>query len=118
VTLAHNEGIAFSWLSHHPVVTRFVLIAFIVLICLSVALWLAQTPKEDVWSGCALGLILGGALGNLYDRILYGYVIDFIDIHYQHWHWFIFNVADSFISVGAAISVLAMLFCSEKRIRS
>jgi signal peptidase II len=54
----------------------------------------------------ALALIMGGAIGNLFDRIIYGYVIDFLDFHYLHWHWPAFNVADMAIVGGAALMIL------------
>jgi len=54
----------------------------------------------------ALGLVLGGGLGNLYDRVALGYVVDFISIHYQQWYWPAFNIADSAITVGAVVLVL------------
>ena len=54
----------------------------------------------------ALALILGGALGNMIDRVLFGHVIDFIDLHYRQWHWPVFNVADSAITVGACLVIL------------
>ena len=60
----------------------------------------------SVYFAGALSLILGGALGNVIDRILYGYVIDFLDVHVGSWHWPAFNVADSAICVGAALFVL------------
>ena len=68
---------------------------------------LAPAPH---WLGMALGLILGGGLGNLWDRIQLGYVVDFISLHYGGWYWPAFNVADSAISAGAAILVLDSFF--------
>jgi signal peptidase II len=58
------------------------------------------------WLACALALVLGGAIGNLWDRVQLGYVIDFIDVYYQQWHWPAFNVADSAITIGAVMLVI------------
>jgi len=63
--------------------------------------------------GTALGLILGGGLGNLWDRLQYGYVVDFISLHYGGWYWPAFNIADSAISLGAAILIVDSLFGTE-----
>ena len=65
--------------------------------------WLRKLPKERSLEACAWALVLGGALGNLIDRIIYGYVIDFLDVFYGNWHWPAFNVADSAITVGVVI---------------
>ncbi|MBI2792582.1 MAG: signal peptidase II [Gammaproteobacteria bacterium] len=112
-TLAYNRGIAFSLLSNHELIGKIFLISFIVVICIGVAVWLAKTPTNDKWSGFSLSLILGGALGNLFDRLYYGYVIDFIDFHIQHWHWYTFNLADCFITIGAIMSIKTVLLSSE-----
>ena len=66
-------------------------------------------PKTDWWSAMSISLILGGALGNLYDRVVYGHVIDFLDFHWQGSHFPAFNIPDSAITVGAAMMILDML---------
>jgi signal peptidase II len=68
--------------------------------------WLRRLPREQVRMALALALILGGAAGNLVDRLLYGHVIDFIDLYYKAWHWPTFNIADSAITLGAALLLL------------
>ncbi len=110
VTMAHNRGIAFSLFSQRAVIGQIVLISFIILICACVAVWLAKTPLKDKWSGISLSLILGGALGNLCDRLWHGYVIDFIDFYINTLHWYTFNLADCFITVGAIMSIKTVLF--------
>jgi len=108
LVLAHNPGAAFSFLASQPGWQRwfFAAIALIASIVISVLLVKhAAHPAERRF--CAgLTLILGGAVGNLIDRVLYGYVVDFLDFYIGAWHWPAFNIADSAISVGAALLIL------------
>ena len=98
-----NEGIAFSFLTF---LDDRVLVAITVAIILFV-LWLwRQTPKYRWLSQVGFALVFGGAIGNLVDRAFLGHVIDFIMVHTETWSFAIFNLADSFISVGAACIVL------------
>ncbi len=101
LTLAHNRGVAFSLFASKPAWGQIGLIIFIIAICSFIAAWLAKTPTKDKWNGTALMLILGGALGNLCDRLFHGFVIDFIDFYVGSWHWYTFNLADTFITIGA-----------------
>ena len=103
---AYNPGAAFSFLSDASGWQRwfFVVLAFIVIGVLLV--WLRRLSAEEKATSLALALILGGAAGNLIDRLVYGHVIDFIDVYYGSWHWPAFNVADSAISVGAVLLLL------------
>ena len=102
-TLLHNTGAAFSFLSDAGGWQRwfFGTVAFIVSSVLLV--WIARLDKEKRWEAIALALILGGAIGNLYDRLVLGYVVDFIVVHYKHHVWPAFNIADSAITVGAVM---------------
>ncbi len=68
--------------------------------------WLKKHPSTGIWLAITLALILGGAVGNLIDRVVFGYVIDFIDIYYNAWHWPAFNVADSAISIGVGMLII------------
>jgi len=77
-------------------------------------IWLARV-SEKRYEALALALILGGAIGNLYDRVVLGYVVDFVVVHYQDYYWPAFNIADSAITVGAALLILDMLFGKDKR---
>lgn len=103
---AYNPGAAFSFLSDASGWQRwfFVVLAFIIIGVLLV--WLRRLSAEEKATSLALALILGGAAGNLIDRLVYGHVIDFIDVYYGSWHWPAFNVADSAISVGAVLLLL------------
>jgi signal peptidase II len=108
LVLAHNTGAAFSFLAAEPGWQRwfFAGIAMVAGVVISVLLLRhAKDPAQQRF--CAgLALILGGALGNLVDRVLYGYVVDFLDFYAGTWHWPAFNVADSAISIGAALLIL------------
>lgn len=108
--LAHNSGAAFSFLADAGGWQRWFFAAVALVVSLVVIVWLSRLPAHRFWLGTALGLILGGGLGNLWDRIAYGYVIDFISLHYADWYWPAFNIADSAITVGAAILVADSLF--------
>lgn len=114
LTLTYNTGIAFSLFSQQAALGKWLLIAFTLLISLIVAIWLVQTPKEETWNKLALSMILGGALGNVFDRIIHGHVIDFVDFYYQNWHWYTFNLADCFITIGAIMTIASLIFTKEK----
>ncbi|MGI1678810.1 MAG: signal peptidase II [Cellvibrionaceae bacterium] len=117
--LAYNTGAAFSFLGDAGGWQRwlFAVIAFVVSI--GIAIWikkLATSAKTDrYWELLALSLILGGAIGNLYDRVLLGHVIDFIVWHYEQHYWPTFNIADSAICAGAALLVFDMLFIQDHK---
>jgi signal peptidase II len=108
--LAHNTGAAFSFLADAGGWQRWFFTGVATLVSLVMVVWLARLAVQQVWLATALGLILGGGLGNLWDRIAYGYVVDFISLHYQSYYWPAFNIADSAISLGAAILVADSLF--------
>ena len=112
MTLAHNYGAAFSFLSDAGGWQRwfFTILASVVTIVLVV--WLFRLPKHEKITAAALGLIIGGAVGNLVDRINHGYVVDFIDVYYRDWHWPAFNLADSAITCGVILLILDGLFFS------
>lgn len=114
LTLTYNTGIAFSLFSQKAAIGRILLISFVSFISIVVAIWLAQTPREEKWNKAALALILGGALGNLVDRIVYGHVVDFIDVYFKQWHWYTFNLADCFITIGALMTIKSLIFSNEK----
>lgn len=109
LTLAYNEGAAFSFLAGAGGWQRWFFTAIAVGVSVMLVVWLKRLPKADWWSAVSISLILGGALGNLYDRVVYGHVIDFLDFHWQGSHFPAFNVADSAITVGAAMMILDMV---------
>ena len=106
LTLQHNTGAAFSFLSDASGWQRWFFSAIAVLISAALAVWLYRLPRGQWLLALSLGLILGGAIGNLWDRVTMGYVVDFISVHYQDWYFPAFNLADSAISVGAACMLL------------
>lgn len=108
-TLDYNAGAAFSFLSSGTGWQRwfFVVIAFVIIIV--IVSWLLKTEQKNRCQKIAMAFILGGAIGNLIDRVMLGYVVDFIDVFYKHWHWPIFNVADSAITIGVLVLMLNML---------
>jgi signal peptidase II len=103
-TLAFNTGAAFSFLADAGGWQRWGFAALAVVVCTALVVWLARTPRGDWRTALPLGLIVGGALGNLVDRLRFGHVTDFIQVYY--WpgkDWPAFNVADSAICVGAVL---------------
>jgi signal peptidase II len=108
LVLAHNRGAAFSFLSDAGGWQRTLFIGIAVLATAVIVAMLVRHPGERLF--CAgLALILGGALGNLWDRIALGYVVDFLDFHAFGWHFWAFNLADSAITVGAGLLILDAL---------
>lgn len=108
----YNEGIAFSFLSS---INDWVLVGLTLVIILFV-LWLwKNSPEEKFWSRLGFAFIVGGAIGNLIDRAMLGYVIDFIQFHTQTWSFAIFNVADIFVNVGAGLIILDELIGMKKQ---
>tara|TARA_B110000305_G_scaffold134555_1_gene150225 strand:- start:257 stop:718 length:462 start_codon:yes stop_codon:yes gene_type:complete len=112
LTMAHNEGAAFSFLSEAGGWQRWLFIGLALVISIVLLVWLAKLKPTEKLEAISLSLILGGAIGNVIDRISYGYVIDFIDLYIGHNHWPVFNIADSAICIGA-ILLVADSFKSE-----
>lgn len=102
----HNRGAAFSMMSDLPP-WFFVLLASAVSI--GILIWLRRNPRGQMLMASGLSLILGGALGNVIDRVRLGHVTDFIDVYYEQWHFAAFNIADMAITIGAGLLLLDML---------
>lgn len=111
LTLIMNPGLAFGMLSRVPGGSRWV-VSLLSLAALGLLLWLSSRliPTGGVLTRLAVGLILGGAVGNLIDRARFGAVVDFLDVYWRQYHWPAFNVADSAISIGVAALAVKMLF--------
>jgi len=108
-SLVHNTGAAFGFLSSASGWQNIFFIVVASVACI-VILWMTwRLTTNDRVLGAGLMLVLGGAAGNLTDRLLHGYVIDFVDVHYHAWHWPAFNVADSAITIGAVVLALDAL---------
>ena len=110
LTLLHNTGAAFSFLNDAGGWQRWLFSATAMIVSAWIAIWLFRLPPGKGWLAASLALILGGALGNLLDRLRLGYVVDFISVHWQQHYFPAFNLADSAISVGAFMMVIDMLF--------
>ncbi|PTQ67676.1 signal peptidase II [Pseudomonas sp. GV071] len=113
-TLAYNTGAAFSFLADSSGWQRWLFALIAIVVSATLVVWLKRLKADETWLAIALALVLGGALGNLYDRIVLGHVIDFIFVHWKDvWRFPAFNIADSAISVGAVLLALDM-FKSKK----
>jgi len=106
LTYVHNTGAAFSFLAQAGGWQRWLFAGLAVVMSGIIAVWLHRLQKHETLMAVALSLVLGGAIGNLIDRVAYGYVIDFLDVYYQNWHWPAFNIADSAICVGVGLMLL------------
>jgi len=118
MTLAHNYGAAFSFLSEAGGWQRWLFTGLSSVVTLVLIVWLLRLPAREKLTAAALGLIIGGAIGNLVDRINNGYVVDFIDVYYRGWHWPAFNLADSAITGGVILLLVDGLFLSMSAKRS
>jgi signal peptidase II len=105
VVRAHNSGAAFSFLAEAGGWQRW-FFTVIGVVAAGVIIWLLKSHSGQKLFAFAMACILGGAMGNVIDRVLYGYVVDFLDFHWRGWHFPAFNIADSAISVGAACLIL------------
>ena len=112
MTLAHNYGAAFSFLSDAGGWQRWLFTGLASVVTLVLIVWLFRLSAREKLTAAALGLIIGGAVGNLVDRVMHGYVVDFIDVYYRDWHWPAFNVADSAITCGVILLLIDGLFLS------
>lgn len=108
LTLAHNTGAAFSFLSNQGGWQRWFLSSVAVIVSIFLVSWLRRMEKGEGWQACSMAFILGGALGNLYDRIVHGYVVDFLLVYHKNWYFPSFNLADVAITIGAAMLILDM----------
>jgi signal peptidase II len=111
---ATNFGAAFSFLDIPGGAQRWLFSFISVGVSIGLLIWLFSTPREQCWQLAALSLIIGGAIGNLWDRAVHGYVIDFLQFHLGSYYYPSFNIADSAVCVGAAILVVCLLRSSKK----
>ena len=116
IALFHNTGAAFSMLAGASGWQRWFFVVLALVISGVIATWLWRGPKEGSdWVAAGLALVAGGALGNVWDRLSQGYVVDFLQFHWHSWYFPAFNVADSCITVGAALLILDGLFLGRKK---
>lgn len=109
LTLAYNKGAAFSFLHNAAGWQNLLLGSLAVFMSIFILVWLARVSSQKWSLSIALSLILGGALGNAWDRKIYGFVVDFLDFHLGSWHFAIFNIADSAICMGTALLIFSWL---------
>jgi len=106
LTMAHNTGAAFSFLADAGGWQKWFFIILASIISLILVIWLKKLSPQNKLEALSISMILGGAIGNVVDRFVYGYVIDFLDVYYGTYHWPAFNVADSAICIGAILLVV------------
>lgn len=110
ITKAYNSGAAFSFLSEAGGWQRWFLTSVSTVVSIVLVGWLWRMPARERWLGVAIALVLGGALGNLIDRVLYGHVVDSIQVYWRDWYFPTFNAADIGITCGAAMLIVLSLF--------
>ena len=112
--LTYNTGAAFSLLADAGGWQRWLFTVIAIVVSVVIVQWIRKLPAEDTLTALSLGLILGGAIGNLIDRILLGHVIDYIQVWLGSYPFPAFNIADAAISVGAALLILSSFFGDPK----
>ncbi|MEO1917395.1 MAG: signal peptidase II [Candidatus Thioglobus sp.] len=109
LTHVHNYGAAFSFLADQSGWQRYFLSGLSAIASIAIMIWMRRVAVNQVLTLSALSILLAGAVGNLIDRFFLGFVIDFIDFHYQTFYWPIFNVADILISIGVVLLIFSDL---------
>jgi signal peptidase II len=112
-TLAFNRGAAFSFLASGSGWQRWFFVVLACVICIVLAVWLARTARRDWRTAMPLALVIGGALGNMIDRLHAAAVTDFIDVYFRQWSYPVFNLADCAITVGAVLLIVFGLFAGK-----
>ena len=113
LTLVYNTGAAFSFLSDAGGWQRWFFVVIGVLVSAAMVIWLARLDQRERLTAYGLALVVGGAVGNLIDRIWLGKVVDFLQWHWQDWYWPSFNVADSAITLGVVLLLIDGLFAGR-----
>ncbi len=111
LTMVWNRGVSFGLLQADSLYGRLALTGFTLAVSCGVLVWLWR--NHDILSAIALGGILGGAAGNIYDRLKFGAVADFFDFHLMGYHWYVFNLADAGISVGVALLLVRTFWLGD-----
>ncbi|MGO1297300.1 MAG: signal peptidase II [Vibrio sp.] len=109
----HNFGAAFSFLSDQTGWQRWLFSAIAFAVVAFLVFSMRRANSSDKWSNIAYALIIGGAVGNVFDRIVHGFVIDYLDVHWANYHWPAFNLADSAICIGAVMIVFEGFFAKK-----
>ena len=108
-----NTGVSFSMFNNHGDLGRIVLCVLSLAVCAFLLYWMLK--EKNVLKVISLGLIIGGALGNVVDRVRFGAVLDFLDFHIAGYHWPAFNLADSFICIGAGVLIVMEFLRKQKK---
>ena len=117
LTRVHNTGTAFGFMNATDFPFKTVILACVAIGALAALAVYAATLPADLWlARIGLALILGGAAGNLIDRIMDGYVVDFVDLYWSGWHFWAFNVADASITLGVALMILDLLGAGHRHV--
>ena len=117
LTRVHNTGTAFGFMNATDFPFKTVILACVAIGALAALAWYAATLPAGQWlARIGLALILGGAAGNLIDRLTAGYVVDFVDLYWSGWHFWAFNVADAAITVGVAFMILDLLGAGNRHV--
>lgn len=117
LTRVHNTGTAFGFMNATDFPFKTVILSLIAIGALAaLVMYAASLPLEQWLARTGLALILGGATGNLIDRVMAGYVIDFVDLYWSDWHFWAFNVADASITVGVALMILDLLGAGNRHV--
>ena len=114
LTLVYNKGAAFSFLADAGGWQRWFFTGLALLVSTYLVYWLMQLKKNQVLLPLAIAMLIGGAIGNVIDRFLYGHVIDFLDFYIQNWHWPAFNLADSAIVLGVTLFIWDSFFSKKE----
>jgi len=115
LTLLYNKGAAFSFLANESGWQRWFFALIAIGVSTVLTIWLMKLKPSERWLSAALALVIGGALGNLYDRFAYGHVVDFLHFHWEEHYFPAFNIADSAITLGAIMLIIDSLFLEKKR---
>lgn len=115
LTLLYNKGAAFSFLANESGWQRWFFAFIAIGVSTVLTVWLMKLKPSERWLSAALALVIGGALGNLYDRFAYGHVVDFLHFHWEEHYFPAFNIADSAITLGAIMLIIDSLFLEKKR---
>lgn len=113
IYLDHNRGAAFSFLTEMPQLAFWLFSSVALIISAILSVWMYRLERQFIWLSVSLALILGGAIGNLIDRLRFGHVVDFISFHIGSWHFAIFNIADAAICCGAGMLAIEIFWRSK-----
>ncbi|MEJ2309827.1 MAG: signal peptidase II [Gammaproteobacteria bacterium] len=112
---AYNEGAAFSFLAGQDGWQRWFFTGLSTIISIALLIWLRRLQPSHLWTALAISLVIGGAVGNLIDRVALGHVVDFLLFYIDPWYWPAFNIADSAISIGVVILIITELFGLDRK---